>query len=555
LFFFLRAFHRQHFMRHSARVAYLWRIPAAHTQAQVATHAITYILLISLTCVGFALRLTLLDTFPLREDEAIYGYWARTVAVDPFFLQVWPDKPPLFIWLLSGSFALLGPSEAAARLVSIFASTLTIPLVAWGARQVWGAAHAAPVAALLCALSPFAISFAPTAYTDSLLVLLGTGAIVAALRGHGMMAGLLLAAACMTKQQGVLYAPLVIALLLLPDTSRKRNRWAALGWLVVGAALLTLPVLWWDSQRWAVAPSPWALAGQTYAPLAWLPPQSWPARWGEWRALLWYLADSWTLWVLLGVVLLVAIVWAWRNWAVALLLGWALAFVALHVVSNVQMWDRYLLPLVPPLALLASGPLVRVLHLPLPAWGRGLLLLLLLMGLVELWPPALVAARGDLPIGGDHGDYAGLREAMTWVQEQEGPAILYHQALGWHFRFYLYDDLQTQGDSPPRFDLRWFPHAAYLADNAAKSPYPPKYLLVPAWAMPRDLALHMAQHGLELETRARMGQFVVLEIVQPPQPACEWCQSSWPADQWSITQWPVVPGLPVAQPNFTPLTP
>ncbi len=180
------------------------------------------IALITLTCIGFALRLGLLSAFPLREDEAIYGYWARAAMTDPFFLHVWPDKPPLFIWLLSGAFALLGPSEATARLVSIFASTLTIPLVAAGAQRIWHSRTAALLAALLLMLNPYAVSFASTAYTDSLLVLFGTGALcwrsihsrTQALLG----AGLLLGAACMTKQQGLFYLPLVVALFLIATT-------------------------------------------------------------------------------------------------------------------------------------------------------------------------------------------------------------------------------------------------------------------------------------------------------------------------------------------------
>jgi hypothetical protein len=138
-----------------------------------------------------------------------------------------------------------------------------------------------------------------------------------------------------------------------------------------------------------------------------------------------------------------------------------------------------------------------------------------------------------MPIGGDHGDYVGLTEAIAWVKEQgvyEQPhPILYHQVLGWHLPFYLYDELQPSGDEPPRFDVRWFPSAASLADNAAKSPYPPKYLMAPDWAMPRDLALHLALRGLALEPRLHVGRFAVMEIIQPPRPLCDWCKSSLPS--------------------------
>jgi 4-amino-4-deoxy-L-arabinose transferase-like glycosyltransferase len=519
--------------------------------------------LIALTCLAFALRLVLLHAFPLREDEAIYGYWARAASVDPFFLRVWPDKPPLFIWLLSGAFALLGPSDAAARLVSIFASTLTIPLVALGAQRLWQSRSAALLAALLLTLNPYAVSFAPTAYTDSLLVLLGTGAIVAALSGRSLGAGLLLGAACMTKQQGVFYVPLVVALLLSyrelchpagvflrwrAERSLRGDtgQWAKLGWALLGAALIILPILGWDSQRWDVAPSPWALAQRTYAPLHLLPPQQWLARWNEWAKLLGYLGGSWAAWGMLGAaigaVTVMALTRARRHLRLLLLLGWGICFLLLHIIISVEVWDRYLLPLAPWLALVTSGALLMVLDMRLPHRGRGLLFVLLVLGMSELVYPALAAARGRMPLGGDHGDYAGLTEAIAWVEGQgcepsaissesmhrpcDSPAILYHQVLGWHFHFYLYDELQPQGNDPPRFDLRWFPSAAYLADNAAKSPYPPKYLIVPEWATPRDLALHLAMRGLALKARLHVGRFAVLEIVQPARPLCDWCKSS-----------------------------
>src|SRR4051812_1685636 len=101
-------------MNRPLQAAVAWRLAPTPTRLALVNQARTYPLaLIALTFVGFALRLQLLHAFPLREDEAIYGYWARAAVTDPFFLHVWPDKPPLFIWLLTGAFALLGPSEAA----------------------------------------------------------------------------------------------------------------------------------------------------------------------------------------------------------------------------------------------------------------------------------------------------------------------------------------------------------------------------------------------------------------------------------------------------------
>src|SRR6059058_3696768 len=93
--------------------------------------------IIALTLVGFGLRLYLLNRFPFREDEAIYSFWAlHAWHVDPLFLTVWPDKPPVFLWLLAATFRVFGSSQASARWLNIVCSTATIPVIAATARHL-----------------------------------------------------------------------------------------------------------------------------------------------------------------------------------------------------------------------------------------------------------------------------------------------------------------------------------------------------------------------------------------------------------------------------------
>ena len=533
------------------------RAAAALTQSQTARLTLT-----ALTLGGFALRLGLLAAYPLREDEAIYAFWARRwLDGDYLFMHVWPDKPPLFLWLLAGLFGLAeggGPAGATAavgRWLGIAAGPLTIPMTGLAARRLWDSPRAGVVAGLLVALSPFAVSFSPTLYTDPLLVLWGSAAVAAALWARPGLAGALLGAACMTKQQGALYAPLVLALALLP---LDRRAWTRLGRALLGLALVTLPILGWDSLRWTSAPSPWELAARTYAPLAVAPPATWGPRLAAWGGLLWYLTASWPVWVLLAAAGTAALWRARHAGRLALVLGWGVAFVAVHGLTTVQVWDRYLLPLAPWVGWVAGGPLALMPteHLsfraqrgiPLPpspapqrdssayrprndSVSRWLSLLPLAALLLLLTPPALTAATGGYPLGGDHGDYAGLDAALAWLDTTRGPYVLYHQPLGWQYRFYLYDDLPRDlpGDTAAsRVDLRWFPSAVYLADNAAKTPYPPKFVVMPDWAPLGDLDLHLAQRGLAAAMRLRAGHMTVLEIVHTPQPPCAWCATRVP---------------------------
>jgi hypothetical protein len=513
--------------------------------------------LMALLAVGFLLRLVMLDAFPFREDEAIYSYWAlHLTRVDALALSVWPDKPPIFLWLLGIVFALLGPSEAAARWLNIAASLLTIPVVAATAHHLWGR-RAGLLAALFFALNPFAISFAPTAYTDPLLVLFGMIAFHAALTGRLFWAGLCLAAAIMTKQQGILYVPLVVGAVVsrwqvaggrgqgddgpqtadrrpqTTDDGRRTTHYALriphsafrIPHFFIGLALVLVPILYWDSLRWAVAPSPWDLSVRNYGGFALAPPADWPSRLVEWGSILWYLAGSGVVW---AVVLAVG---GWRmadgRWRTSYhvlrithyaFLLWSLLFLGFHLATTTQIWDRYLLPLAPIFALGAGATLSwGIARLP----GMRLQVAGVALAGILLSPPAWTAAGGGFPIGADHGDYAGLGEMVAWLDEHAPEkSVLYHQNLGWHYRFYFFDADRADEN---RFDLRWYPHTVYLADNVAKVPHKRRFLVAPDWIDPRGWERDLATRQIEAVEHLHSGHFILYELIGPPQRYCDWC--------------------------------
>lgn len=495
---------------------------------------------------GFALRLALPVSFPLHEDEALYGYWAlHALHEDPNFLTVWPDKPPLYLWTLAGALGLFGAEPAAARLLNIGLSTLTIAVVAAIAITLWDRRAGAP-AALAMALNPFAIAFSPTLFTDPMLVLAGMTGLLMALRGRPFWAGLWLGVAVMTKQQGVLYVPLVAGALwiVLPTTKRR----SAKAWLGFGAGLLVIlaPVILWDAGRWAVAPSPWDLGARHYGRLTILPPGAWPARLRAWLPWLGELAGGWFVWLVPAVgfdltLLRPASGMDGRKVMLVRLLGlWNIAFLVLHVVSSVPTWDRYLLPLAPMLALCLAGLACRALdyfrlgaapsshrragadfRLPIMIIG-GLFCLLLFL-------PAWQASRGERPMGGASDAYVGLDAGIAWLQgemtTQDRPVTLYHRTLGQHFRYYFYAEL-ADNDQALQLDLRWFPSYVYLADNAAKTPGRALFYLRPIWETEPDLALRLAERNVSLIPRFRSGNMVVYELQPPKSGYCDWCFST-----------------------------
>jgi len=228
-------------------------------------------------------------------------------------------------------------------------------------------------------------------------------------------------------------------------------------------------------------------------------------------------------------------------------LFWSLAFIALHITTTLQIWDRYLLPLASIIALSIawlskSAPIRQAqgkLRPPHP-FGKlrassafrippsALLLILLLL-------PAWSAANGHLPIGGDHGDYNGFGSTLSSLHSEVNSSkpnsthyaprttkfILYHRALGWHYQFYLYEAVRTG-----KVELRWYPDSVYLADNASKAPHLRKFLIEPSWSPTRDLEFHLHSRGLQFKKLAQDSNFTLFEIVQPPQPLCSWCFSS-----------------------------
>lgn len=494
---------------------------------------------------SFALALQALDRFALREDEAIYSVWAlHGWRIDPFFLTVWPDKPPLFLGLLAFALHFWGASQASGRLLNILLTLLTALVVGATARRLWGVQRGF-VATALYLFNPFVLSFASTVYTDPLLVLAGQVALWLAIAGHYWGAGFWLGVAIMTKQQGLFYVPLIMAVVWTQAGGAKegqpiwhKRRWVHVG---LGALLVLAPVFYWDSSRWAVAPSPWALGARNYGALHLLPPSQWVARLTEWAALLWYFAASWPVWLALATLLILTFYRKGRTVLgsmakqpiVVWLLLWGIGFLGLHMVMSIQPWDRYLLPLAPLFCLWVAWlvePLITLMG------GQRALRWSITSGLISLLmltPPALTAARGGLPIGGDHGDYNGLTGAIAWLKQSAPPAsILYHQRLGWLYQFYFFDEL-----AGGRIDLRWFPTPAYLAANAAQSPTQPLFLVLPDWAPQPGLSFQLAVRQIELTPLAHFERMTLYALQNRPQPSgkqgCTWClcklQPSWPS--------------------------
>jgi hypothetical protein len=122
----------------------------------------------------------------------------------------------------------------------------------------------------------------------------------------------------------------------------------------------------------------------------------------------------------------------------------------------------------------------------------------------------VMAARGQIPVGGDHGAFDGLDEVLEYVRGLPVGTVLYDRWLSWHYDFYLFDAYVYRAG---------FPSPSWLAaDAAAFYDGRPRYLVTPSWESSARLERALAEVGLTmspaLTTRRRDGttSFVVWEI-------------------------------------------
>ena len=491
-------------------------------------------LLLIILSLGILLPLLPLNANPLHHDEALYAYWARLIASgqDNMLNTVPVDKPPLFIYTVAIFFKTLGVSETAARMPSLIANVAIIALTYGLGKRLYGRSNGL-LAALLLALSPFAILFAPTALTDPMMVAFVMAAAWSAAAKKPVLAGLSLGLAAATKQQGVFFLPLALLLLkneggklVLSEAEGQKDeirpssfvlRHASRSFVITFGVMLLIPLVW-DFSR-SQQPGFWLQSSLSYGPVTFGGAQ-FADRLAGFVDLLKFAAGSQILNLIfiIGLPILLAFdllsfraqshassrshaerrnekgerLRALADW---LLAGFVLAFVLFHALFTFQIWDRYLLGIIPLLALLLARILLH-LSFVISHWSFAIrysslvarrssfvVFLVFALAAVLMAKPAQKAVQSGYPVGGDHGAYYGAAEVAAYLRGHVGAdATLYHHRLGAHWRYYLF-----------RFpyDFRYWESAEDLAAQAGANADGVQYIAFPPWqsSTPAELAL------------------------------------------------------------------
>jgi len=462
----------------------------------------------TLVClVGWGLRVAVVAAHNLHPDEALYGHWGLLVLSgrDPWLTAAEVYKPPLLPYALAGILALVGRNGLAVRLPGLVAGLATVGLTG---RLAWRLYHdplTAAVAALTVALSPFALLFSATGFTDPPMVALGLAGCVAAVEGRPGRAGLLTGLSFAAKQTGVVWLPLT-ALLALSGAfgpradsrgHRRRGGWAGLARAAGGFLLVTGLVLAWDHVRVVQgADSFWRAGVVGYGGLRLIWPAELEVRLRAWMVWLRYLLGSPLLEALLvggATVLTVRGVFR-RDWPGLFdlaLTGFCLAYLLAHWLWAFPVWDRYLLPLVPLVGVLLGRVVSALARRVAPTRKRLAGAISLALVAVCLALPAVNGAAGRVPVGAGLASYDGVEQVVAFLRGVPEGSVLYHHWLGWEYAFFLFDG--------PLY-LAYWPTPAWLArDVLAFGEAGPRYIVFPAWESSARVEAALAAVGYRLQ--------------------------------------------------------
>lgn len=163
-----------------------------------------------------------LSGIPLLDpDEPVYAETAKEMLAFNDFLspriygEYWYDKPPMYYWLVAGTFKLLGISELAARLPAALMALMTVILIYFAGVRLFSP-RAGLISALVLTTSIEFFYLGKAAVTDTTLNFFLTACLLAFFTGRYYLFYILSGLAVMTKGPvGLLFPGAIIFLYMM----------------------------------------------------------------------------------------------------------------------------------------------------------------------------------------------------------------------------------------------------------------------------------------------------------------------------------------------------
>ncbi len=456
-----------------------------------------------------------------HPDEAFYMTFARNAAVrGDWLLTSEPvDKPPLSFYTNALALALFAvdadadgvlylnvhKGEFVGRLPTLWMSVLLVATGMALARTLYRERRVTWLVGVLLALSPLRIAFAATAFTDPPMLLLATLSLWMAARGRWFWAGVWFIASIAAKPQSAFYLPLLVLWIILHTVQVQRGASPRLSFnsgvaitpiirfcmpIAAGAVLLLL----WDVAREAQgAVNVWVMGRANYTPLQITPFSAFADRLTAlWATVRHLFGDALLTVLLLGVGLL-------SGWRSRLFAFWLLGFLGLHLLLTLNLFDRNLLVLLPPAALLVASGLAHIIRSHFLPVALALLML----------PFAWQAAAGGYELGGDRGLHHGIDRLAAYLNEKPVATVIYDRWLDWELDYYMgaWTDKRRV----------YYPTPQELAAGAlALDEIGTRYFVVPSRVDYAPWLSALRSAGFAVQLDATVGAFRVYALVPPP---------------------------------------
>ena len=377
--------------------------------------------------VGVFLRYWRLNAVGFNSDEAVYAGQAASIAGQSAYLPYFPifrAHPLLFQSLLSVPYQ-FGVADIVGRILAAGFGVATLVVVYQLGKIMYGR-RVGIVAMALLAVMPYHVTVSRQVLLDAPMVFFATAALYALVRycsQHGtrwlIVAGALMGLAMVTKETAIVLFGGVYCFFVLSQTVKLRLKPAALALAVAGVIACAFPLAL-------------RLAGATRSGGNYL---AWQLFRRANHPMDFYLT---TVPMVIGPLVLAMAVLGLLlerkqlDWREGLLVSWCLVPILFFTLMPIKGF-QYLLPLAPPVAVLAARTLASekiwsLIASRIPRWRtairNGVLALIVLSVMVPAWLSIQPSKDGEFLAGS--GGLAAGREAGMWIDHNlpQGATLL-----------------------------------------------------------------------------------------------------------------------------------